>query len=203
MQKYAADELTKANKTLQSALIAETKEDMASLAYIGNVQVKTAINNSAAEQSRLNSIDLLAQKEQLVAASINEKKDAAQTKLQAMEGLEAEREILLAFGKIEFVSGTANLVPGASQGIDLLAVYMSKYPNKKITLSGHTDNTGSTKSNKKLSQQRADYIRDVLVSKGSSLENITAIGYGESQPVVSNNSSAGRQKNRRINISFN
>jgi outer membrane protein OmpA-like peptidoglycan-associated protein len=80
---------------------------------------------------------------------------------------------------------------------------MSKYPNKKITLSGHTDNTGSTKSNKKLSQQRADYIRDVLVSKGSSLENITAIGYGESQPVVSNNSSAGRQKNRRINISFN
>jgi outer membrane protein OmpA-like peptidoglycan-associated protein len=43
----------------------------------------------------------------------------------------------------------------------------------------------------------------VLVSKGSSLENITAIGYGESQPVVSNNSSAGRQKNRRINISFN
>jgi hypothetical protein len=113
VQKYAADELTKANKTLQSALIAETKEDMASLAYIGNVQVKTAINNSAAEQSRLNSIDLLAQKEQLVAASINEKKDAAQTKLQAMEGLEAEREILLAFGKIEFVSGTANLVPGA------------------------------------------------------------------------------------------
>jgi outer membrane protein OmpA-like peptidoglycan-associated protein len=175
VQKYAADELTKANKTLQSALIAETKEDMASLAYIGNVQVKTAINNSAAEQSRLNSIDLLAQKEQLVAASINEKKDAAQTKLQAMEGLEAEREILLAFGKIEFVSGTANLVPGASQGIDLLAVYMSKYPNKKITLSGHTDNTGSTKSNKKLSQQRADYIRDVLVSKGSTLEKYLCI----------------------------
>ena len=202
VQKYAADELNKANKTLLSADIAETKEDMTSLAYIANAEVETAISKTAAEQSRLNSIDLLAQKDQLITASINEKKDAAQSKLLAMEASEAEREILLAFGKIEFVSGTANLVPGASQGIDLLANYMSKYPNKTVTLSGHTDNTGSAELNRNLSQKRADYIRDVLISKGISPERITAIGYGESQPIASNNSNAGRQKNRRIDISF-
>jgi len=202
VQRYAIDELNKANQTLKSATVAETAEDMTSLAYIGNAEVEAAVNTAAAEQSRLNSIELLAEKDRLITASINEKKDATQNKLLAMEASEAEREILLAFGKIEFVSGTANLIPGASQGIDLLANYMGKYPNKTVTLSGHTDSSGSAELNKKLSQQRADYIREVLITKSISPQRITAIGYGESQPIASNSSNAGRQKNRRIDVSF-
>ncbi len=202
VQKYATDELAKANATLLSASVAETGEDMASLAYIGNTQVQTAVDIAAAEQARQNSIDLLTQKDQLITASINDKKTTAQNKLLAMQALEAEREIILAFGKIEFNTGTADLVPGASQGIDLLANYMNKFPNKTVTLSGHTDATGSAERNKALSQQRADFIRDVLISKGVSPERITAIGYGQSQPVASNSTSSGRQKNRRIDITF-
>jgi len=94
-------------------------------------------------------------------------------------------------------------VPGASMGIDLLANYMGKYPDKKVTLEGHTDNTGTAELNKKLSQQRADFIRGVLISKGVAADRITAIGYGQSQPVASNSSASGRQKNRRIDIKFN
>ena len=59
VQKYAASELSKANHTLKSAAAAETAEDMASLAYIGNAEVDTAVNMAAAEQSRLKSIKLL------------------------------------------------------------------------------------------------------------------------------------------------
>ncbi|NOQ14678.1 MAG: OmpA family protein [Methyloprofundus sp.] len=209
VQKYAADELTKANQTLISAGTAESAEDMLSLAYIGNAQVESAVNSAAAEQSRQNSIDLLTQKDELITASINAKKDAAnqqkdaaQNRLLEMQANEAERDILLAFGQIEFVSGTANLVPGAAKGIELLAEYMHKYPSKTVALSGHTDSSGSAELNKNLSQQRADFIRDVLISKGISPERITAIGYGESQPVASNSSRAGRQKNRRIDIRF-
>ena len=202
VQKYAADKLTTANATLQKAALAETEEDMSSLAFIGNAQVDTAINTAEAEQSRQKSLDLLTEKDQLITASINDKKNAAQNKLLAMEAAEAEREILLAFGKIEFVSGTANLVPGAAQGIDLLANYMNKYPNKSVALAGNTDSSGSAELNKNLSQLRADYIRDVLISKGISPDRITAIGYGESQPIASNQTIAGRQKNRRIEISF-
>ncbi len=202
VQKYAAAELNKANKTLKSAAVAETAEDMASLAYIGNAEVGTAVNTAAAEISRQNSIDLLAKKEQLISDSLNLKKDATQSKLLQMQLTEAEREILLAFGDIEFVTGTADLVPGASVGIDLLAAYMQKYPSKKVTLEGHTDNTGSTKLNNELSQKRADFIRSVLMTKGVAANRITAIGYGQSQPVASNSSSAGRQKNRRIDIKF-
>jgi len=131
------------------------------------------------------------------------KKDTAQDKLLKLQLSEAEREIILAFGNIEFVTGKVDLVPGASMGIDLLANYMGKYPDKKVTLEGHTDNTGTAELNKKLSQQRADFIRGVLISKGVAADRITAIGYGQSQPVASNSSASGRQKNRRIDIKFN
>ena len=203
IQRYAADELTKANKTLLNAVAAESIEDMTSLAYIANAQVDTAVSIAAAGQSSQNSIDIMSQKEQLISDKLNLKKDTAQKQLLEMQLTEAEREILLAFGKIEFVTGTADLVPGASSGIDLLATYMGKYPDKKVTLEGHTDSTGSAELNKNLSQQRADYIRKVLISKGVAADRITAIGYGQSQPVASNSSQSGRQKNRRIDISFN
>ncbi|RLA18336.1 MAG: hypothetical protein DRQ62_13780 [Gammaproteobacteria bacterium] len=203
IQKYATDQLTEANKTLLNAVAAESVEDMSSLAYIGNAQVETAVNVAAAEQSKQNSIDLIQKKEQMITDSINSKKENAQNQLLKMQLNEAEREIILAFGNIEFVTGTADLVPGAASGIDLLATYMEKNPGKKVTLEGHTDSTGSAKLNKDLSQKRADFIRDVLISKGVSADSVTAIGYGQSQPVASNSSQSGRQKNRRIDIKFN
>ena len=209
VQRYAADQLSEANETLLRAVAAESAEDMASLAYIGNVQVESAVSSAEAEQARQNTSDLIDQKEQLVSVADNAKEEAAkrqsdavQQRLLDMEATVAEREILLAFGDIEFVSGTANLVPGASQGIDLLADYMHQYPDKTVTLSGHTDSSGGAELNKNLSQQRADFIRDVLISKGISPERMTAIGYGESQPIASNGTRTGRQKNRRIDISF-
>ena len=203
IQRYAADELTKANKTLLDAAAAESIEDMSSLAYIANAEVETAVNIAAAGQANQNSIDLMSKKEQLITDSLNLKKESTQQQLLKMQLSESEREILLAFGNIEFVTGTADLVPGASSGIDLLASYMEKYPDKKVTLEGHTDNTGSAERNMELSQKRADYIRNVLISKGIAANRITAIGYGQSQPVASNSSQAGRQKNRRIDIKFN
>lgn len=203
IQRYAADELTKANKTLLNAAAAESIEDMTSLAYIGNAQVDTAVSIAAAGQSSQNSIDIMSQKEQLISDSLNLKKNTAQDKLQELQLTEAEREIILAFGKIEFVTGKVDLVPGASTGIDLLATYMEKYPDKKVTLEGHIDSTGRAELNKNLSQERADFIRGVLISKGVAADRITAIGYGQSQPIASNSSASGRQKNRRIDISFN
>lgn len=202
VQKYSSAELTIANKTILDAAASESIEDMESLAYIANAQVETAVSSAAASNSRQNSKDLLAQKEQMITASISAKKDSAQNQLHAMQANEAERDILLAFGEIEFVTGKADLVPGASKGIDMLADYMEKYPNKKISLAGHTDSSGSAELNKNLSQQRADFIRDVLISKGVAAERITAIGYGQSQPIAPNNTRAGRQKNRRIEIAF-
>jgi len=202
VQKYSADQLEKANKTLQSSAKAKSKEDLTSIAYIGNTQIDTAIQMASAKQAMQNSKDLLAKQEKLAAAAVIAEQGQAQQNLLAMQANEAEREILLAFGQIEFVSGTSNLVPGAAAGIDMLAGYMSKFKAKEVTIAGHTDSSGSSKSNKKLSQERAESIRNVLITKGVDKNRITAVGYGESQPIAENKSSAGRQKNRRIEITF-
>jgi len=202
VQKYSADQLEKANKTLQSSVTATSKEDLKSIAYIGSTQINTATHMASAKQAMQNSKDLLVKQEQLAAAALIAKQDQAQQNLLAMQANEAEREILLAFGQIEFVTGTSNLVPGAAAGIDMLAGYMSKFKAKKVTIAGHTDSSGSSKSNKKLSLERAESISNVLVTKGVNKNRITAVGYGESQPIAENKSSAGRQKNRRIEITF-
>jgi len=200
--KYASSDLGVANATLMRAGIAECETEMTSLAYIGNVQVETAIKKAEAQQAMQNTKNLIEKKEELVAASVLAKKESAQNQLGAMQERTAENEIILAFGKVEFVTGKVDLVPGVVGGVDLLADYLNANKTKKVTLSGHTDSTGSAERNKELSQQRADFIRDVLVSKGVAASRISSIGYGQSQPIASNSTREGRQKNRRIAIEF-
>lgn len=83
---------------------------------------------------------------------------------------------------------------------------MGKYPQKKIILTGYTDNIGDKDNNQKLSQQRADFIRDIIrkaLNKNRlAPERVSSIGYGDNRPIAANNTLAGRQKNRRIEISF-
>jgi len=202
IQKYSADQLEKANKTLLTSATATSEEDLASIAYISSTQINTAKHLASAEQATQNSKDLLIKQEQSTAAAVIAEQDQAQQQLLAMQANEAEREILLAFGKIEFVTGTSDLVPGAAAGIDMLAGYMSKFKAKEVTIAGHTDSSGSDTLNQDLSQQRADFIRNILVTKGVAENRITALGYGQSQPISENTTRAGRQKNRRIEIAF-
>jgi hypothetical protein len=65
---------------------------------------------------------------------------------------------------------------------------------------GYTDNIGSDEYNQKLSQQRADAVRDFLVVQGVQAGNITSTGYGKSQPVADNSTNAGRAQNRRVQL---
>jgi len=202
IQKYSADQLANANKTLLTSATATSEEDLASIAYISSTQINTAKHMASAEQAMQNSKDLLIQQGQLAAAAVIAEQDQAQQQLLAMQANEAEREILLAFGKIEFVTGTSDLVPGAATGINMLAGYMSKFKAKEVTIAGHTDNSGSDTLNQDLSQQRADFIRNLLVTKGVAESRITTLGYGQSQPIAENTTRDGRQKNRRIEITF-
>jgi outer membrane protein OmpA-like peptidoglycan-associated protein len=74
---------------------------------------------------------------------------------------------------------------------------MNDVPKLKIEISGHTDNTGSATLNDKLSQERADAVVNYLKLKGIKADRMTAMGYGSSKPIASNNSAEGRQENRR------
>lgn len=84
--------------------------------------------------------------------------------------------------------------------LNKLAASINQYPNTTIEVIGHTDNTGTAAYNQALSEQRARAVRGVLVSGGVSSGRIVAYGAGETRPVASNGTSAGRQQNRRVEI---
>ena len=77
---------------------------------------------------------------------------------------------------------------------------LKEWGNVKVEVAGHTDSIGTDKYNMGLSLRRANAVRDYLISKGIAAENLTAKGYGESQPVADNQTAAGRFKNRRVEL---
>lgn len=103
------------------------------------------------------------------------------------------RAIYFKTGKATFTDETVIRLEGVSK-------ILSEYTNEKFVVEGHTDSTGSDKVNQKISQQRADAVMNYLTDKGFPVENITAIGYGETKPIGDNKTSKGKQENRRVEI---
>ncbi len=103
----------------------------------------------------------------------------------------------IALRNVFFASGKSTLTPDSNAELDRLVKLLKDVPGLKIELSGHTDNVGSESMNKKLSQDRAQAVVNYLINKGIDSKRLAAKGYGSSQPVASNNTSEGRQENRR------
>lgn len=99
---------------------------------------------------------------------------------------------------VEFETGSATLTAESHLQLDTVVEYMTYKKSARIEISGHTDNVGKKKANKKLSQKRADAVREYLIAQGIDGSRITAVGYGDEKPIASNKTAEGRQKNRRI-----
>jgi outer membrane protein OmpA-like peptidoglycan-associated protein len=99
---------------------------------------------------------------------------------------------------IEFDLGKASIRPGSTKILDEAASVLNEYPDMRVAISGHTDNVGERKKNVDLSQQRADSVKQYLVSHGVKDERIDTRGAGPDEPLGDNKQAAGRQKNRRI-----
>ena len=99
---------------------------------------------------------------------------------------------------VTFEYNSAKLKPESRSVLDNVAVDLNKYPRLKIELQGHTDSAGPDAYNLKLSQQRADSVRIYLMDQGVPGNQLTARGYGETQPIEDNKTEAGRSLNRRV-----
>src|SRR6476620_7055481 len=100
----------------------------------------------------------------------------------------------------QFVLASAKLTKTAMAELDKGAKVLEKYPTVKISIEGHTDNTGSAAGNQKLSEQRAAAVKAYLVKKGISADRMVAVGYGQTQPIADNKTAAGRATNRRVDF---
>jgi outer membrane protein OmpA-like peptidoglycan-associated protein len=90
--------------------------------------------------------------------------------------------------------------PAARDSIAKAAEVLLKYPDTYITVEGHTDSTGTAEHNQKLSERRADAVRDQLLRDGVPASRMSIKGYGESNPVADNSTPEGRQSNRRVQL---
>jgi OmpA-OmpF porin, OOP family len=99
-----------------------------------------------------------------------------------------------------FDSGKSSLRAESSKELNELAEYMTLKKELVIEIAGHTDNVGTPESNQKLSEDRANAVKQYLEKKGIEASRVSAKGYGDTQPVASNDAPAGRQKNRRTEV---
>ncbi len=99
-----------------------------------------------------------------------------------------------------FETGKSELKPAAKPAIDGLAAALLKNPSMRIQIEGHTDDVGDEQSNQTLSENRARSLYDALIAQTVPASQISWKGYGETKPVAKNDTDAGRQKNRRVNI---
>lgn len=111
----------------------------------------------------------------------------------------AQGDIVVLKG-VNFESGSAKLLPESTQVLDSIAADLLDNPDLAIEVGGHTDNTGSAATNRRLSKQRADVVRAYLIGKGIPAERLTAVGYGPDRPISSNRTEEGRAANRRVEL---
>lgn len=100
--------------------------------------------------------------------------------------------------KVQFVSGSATLTKAAKAELDKGATILSEHPDIKISIEGHTDNTGKEAANQKLSEKRAEAVKAYFVKKGISADRLVTVGYGQSNPIADNKTLKGRAENRRV-----
>ncbi len=113
---------------------------------------------------------------------------------------DSARGLIVSMSDVLFDTGKYSLKPGAREKLAKVAGILLAYPGLNIEVGGYTDNVGGDQMNQTLSENRADSVRDYLVQQGVSSSAVTAKGFGNSLAVASNDNSAGRQQNRRVEL---
>jgi outer membrane protein OmpA-like peptidoglycan-associated protein len=119
---------------------------------------------------------------------------------QVLQTRETARGLIMNLSDVLFDFGKYTLKPDTREKLAKVSGILLAHPDMKLQVEGYTDNVGSDEFNQKLSEQRADAVRDYLISQGISADSVTAKGFGKTNPIASNDSAKGRQQNRRVEI---
>ena len=170
-----------------------------------NVQME--LRASEAESAKLQAEALAAQSAALEQEVMQreqrlQKQLAELEELKALQAKNSDRGVVLTLGDVLFDINESTLKPAAQQNLQQVAAFLDRYPDRQLVIEGHTDNTGDEQYNMNLSSERAITVKSVLAAQGIDSSRIIARGLGETSPVASNANSAGRQRNRRVDLIF-
>ena len=197
----ASRELSAARGSLaqaEDALKQKKQEDVDHYSYVALRQAWTGESQIAERDSRQRVARGDAERNKILLEARNAELEA-QKQLAARQ---TERGMVLTLSGVLFDTGKTTLSPGASPTLERVSNFMNQYPNTRLIVEGHTDSQGREMTNQELSQRRAQAVSDALVSRGVPRDRIEVLGRGPAMPVASNDTSAGRQQNRRVEMVF-
>ena len=162
-------------------------------------------NSEAASAAALSAAQADAEKSRLAAEQSETDKAAMRTRLseqlnKILQTRDSARGLIVSMSDVLFDTGKYSLKPGAREKLAKVAGILVSYPGLNIEVGGYTDNVGGDAMNQTLSDNRANSVRDYLVQQGVGTNSVSARGFGETLPVATNDNSAGRQRNRRVEL---
>ena len=180
------------------AATAKAQSDMAN----SQASSATALSAAQADADRSRADTLTAQQ---AAQQADADKAVMRTKLSEqlnsiLQTRDSARGLIVSMSDVLFDTGRYSLKPGAREKLAKVAGILLSYPGLNVEVGGYTDNVGGDAMNQTLSENRANSVRDYLVQEGVATTSVSARGFGNTLPVSSNDNSAGRQQNRRVEL---
>ncbi len=120
--------------------------------------------------------------------------------LATIRAVPSTRGLVITLGDVFFATGQAELAVAARDNLGAVIDVLARHPERAVSIEGHTDSSGPDDVNLALSERRARSVRESLIAQGADPSRITATGFGESQPIASNDTAEGRARNRRVEI---
>jgi len=227
VNEHAPSQLDRAKRSLRMAESdwqehgEDREEQVEHLAYMAHQQALTAMERAQAAEAReeINNMESrrkdvllqarnreLEQRNQELQELREEKRNREQeaeelrNMVETLQAKATERGLVLTLDEILFGLNETELKPGGVNAINRLAEFLKENPDRNILIEGHTDSLGDDGYNMQLSRQRAEAVERQLMEFGIDTNRINTRGYGEQFPVASNDNSAGRQQNRRVEI---
>ena len=202
----ASSDLYAAEKLLQQAETVwrndSDDEETDHLAYLASRKVDLArATASQAESERLFN-ELSAKKNQIRLSARDAELARRNAEIAQLKAKKVPEGILVTLGDVLFDTARASLKAGSLSKMYPVIQYLKEHADTQVKIEGHTDSQGSSEYNAQLSRMRAESVKDFLVSNGISQDRITAQGMGEDYPIATNDTAAGRQQNRRVEMTI-
>jgi len=193
---FSEQERTALNEQAEKARLdsrtreADVAKTDALVARAESAEQKVAANSA---RSDADAAQLAANASQLQAAEL-------QRQIEVLQARPTDRGLVLTLGDTLFATGKSEIKSGATANLDRLTTFLNEYPKRTATIEGYTDSMGSDEMNQSLSERRADSVKRYLINQGVGSARLKSTGRGENSPVADNESAAGRQQNRRVEV---
>lgn len=184
------------------------KQEADQAAQAAAQQQQQAEAASAAARAQQQAAEAEAEKARQAAAQAEQDKAAMRAQLLAqlnavLQTQDTARGLIVNMADVLFDTGSSTLRAPAREKLAKISGIVLAHPGLSLQIEGHTDSVGSDQMNQQLSERRADSVRDFLIAQGVAGSAVTAKGFGKADPVASNDTADGRQKNRRVELVVN